>query len=64
MDRKEAYNFLKQFVLEQMRVPDWPHYPMNDLREVIPPPVTTGTRQAVITSFKSIILDHSRYWRL
>jgi hypothetical protein len=27
--RKEAYNFLNQFVLEQMRVPDWPHYPMN-----------------------------------
>ena len=36
--RKEAYNFLKQFVLEQMRVPDWPHYPMNDLRKITPPP--------------------------
>ena len=23
MGRKEAYNFLKQFVLEQMRAPDW-----------------------------------------
>jgi hypothetical protein len=34
MGRKEAYNFLKQFVLEQMRVPDWPHYPMNDLRKI------------------------------
>lgn len=29
MDRREAYNLLKQFVLEQMRVPEWPHYPMN-----------------------------------
>jgi hypothetical protein len=37
--RKEAYNFLKQFVLEQMRVPDWPHYPMNDLRKMTPPPL-------------------------
>jgi hypothetical protein len=35
--RTEAYNFLKQFVLEQMRVPDWPHYPMNDLRKITPP---------------------------
>ena len=24
MGRKEAYNYLKQFVLEQMRAPDWP----------------------------------------
>ena len=39
MGRKEAYNFLKQFVLEQMRVPDWPHYPMNDLRKMTPPPL-------------------------
>jgi hypothetical protein len=37
--RKEAYNFLKQFVLEQMRVPDLPHYPMNDLRKMTPPPL-------------------------
>jgi hypothetical protein len=37
--RKEAYNYLKQFVLEQMRVPDWPHYPMNDLRRMTPPPL-------------------------
>ena len=37
--RKEAYNFLKLFVLEQMRVPDWPHYPMNDLRKMTPPPL-------------------------
>jgi hypothetical protein len=37
--RKEAYNYLKQFVLEQMRVPDWPHYPLNDLRKMIPPPL-------------------------
>jgi len=29
MGRKEAHNYLQQFVLEQMRVPDWPHYPMN-----------------------------------
>jgi len=36
--RTEAYNFLKQFVLEQMRVPDWQHYPMNDLRKITPPP--------------------------
>jgi hypothetical protein len=39
MGRKEAYNFLKQFVLEQMRVPDIPHYPMNDLRKMTPPPL-------------------------
>jgi hypothetical protein len=39
MGRKEAYNFLKQVVLEQMRVPDWPHYPMNDLRKMTPPPL-------------------------
>jgi hypothetical protein len=39
MGRKEAYNFLKQFVLEQMRMPDWPHYPMNDLRRMTPPPL-------------------------
>jgi hypothetical protein len=32
--RKEADNFLKQFVLGQMRAPDWPHYPMNDLRKM------------------------------
>jgi hypothetical protein len=37
--RKEAYNFLKRFVLEQMHVPDWPHYPMNDLRKMTPPPL-------------------------
>jgi hypothetical protein len=37
--RKEAYDFLKQFVLEQMRVPEWPHYPMNDLRKMTPPPL-------------------------
>jgi hypothetical protein len=37
MGRKEAYNFLKQFVLEQIRVPDWPHYPLNDLRKMTPP---------------------------
>ena len=34
MGRKEAHDYLKQFVLEQMRVPDWPHYPMNDLRKM------------------------------
>jgi len=39
MGRKEAYDYLKQFVLEQMRVPDWPHYPMNDLRRMTPPPL-------------------------
>jgi hypothetical protein len=39
MGRKEAYNYLKQFVLEQMRVPDIPHYPMNDLRKMTPPPL-------------------------
>jgi len=39
MGRKEAYNFLKQFVLEQMRVPEWPHYPMNDLRKMTSPPL-------------------------
>jgi hypothetical protein len=33
MGRKEAHDFLQQFVLEQMRVPDIPHYPMNDLRK-------------------------------
>ena len=37
MGRKEAYNFLKQFVLELKRVPDWPHYSMNDLWENGPP---------------------------
>ena len=36
---KEAHNFLQQFVLEQMRVPDWPHYPMTDLRKLTPPPL-------------------------
>jgi hypothetical protein len=40
MGRKEAHDYLKQFVLEQMRVPDWPHYPMNDLRKMTPPPLT------------------------
>jgi hypothetical protein len=39
MGRKEAHDYLKQFVLEQMRVPDWPHYPMNDLRKMTPPPL-------------------------
>ena len=39
MGRKEAYDYLKQFVLEQMRVPDIPHYPMNDLRKMTPPPL-------------------------
>jgi hypothetical protein len=39
MGRKEAYNFLKQFVLEQMRVPEWLRYPMNDLRKMTPPPL-------------------------
>ena len=37
MGRKETYNFLKQFVLELKRVPDWPHYSMNDLWENGPP---------------------------
>jgi hypothetical protein len=37
--RKEAHDYLKQFVLEQMRVPDLPHYPMNDLRKMTPPPL-------------------------
>ena len=36
--RKE-HDFLQQFVLEQMRVLDWPHYPMNDLRKMTPPPL-------------------------
>ena len=39
MGRKEAHDYLKQFVLEQMRVPDLPHYPMNDLRKLTPPPL-------------------------
>jgi hypothetical protein len=39
MGRKEAYDYLKQFVLEQMRVPAWPHYPMNDLGKMTPPPL-------------------------
>jgi hypothetical protein len=39
MGRKEAHDYLKQFVLEQMRVPDIPHYPMNDLRKMTPPPL-------------------------
>jgi hypothetical protein len=38
-DAKEAYDYLKQFVLEQMRVPDLPHHPMNDLRNITPPPL-------------------------
>ena len=36
MGRKEAHGYLQQFVLEQMRVPDLPHYPMNDLRRMTP----------------------------
>jgi hypothetical protein len=32
---KQDYNFPKQFVLEEMRVPGWPNYPMN-LRKVLP----------------------------
>jgi hypothetical protein len=43
MGRKEAYDYLKQFVLEQMRVPDIPHYPMNDLRKMTPPPLPPST---------------------
>jgi hypothetical protein len=39
MGRKEAHDYLKQFVLEQMSVPDIPHYPMNDLRKMTPPPL-------------------------
>jgi hypothetical protein len=39
MGREEAHNFLKQFVLEQIRVPDWPHHPMKDLRNMNPPPL-------------------------
>ena len=39
MGRKKVYDYLKQFVLEQMRVPEWPHYPMNDLRKMTPPPL-------------------------
>ena len=34
MGRKEAHDFLQQFVLEQMCVPDIPHHPMNDLRKI------------------------------
>jgi hypothetical protein len=45
MGRKEAHDYLKQFVLEQMRVPDWPHYPMNDLRKNDSSSATTYTGQ-------------------
>jgi hypothetical protein len=50
MGRKEAYDYLKQFVLEQMRVPDIPHYPMNDLRKMTPPPLPPSTK-SVFSSF-------------
>ena len=33
----EERDYLKLIVLEQMRVPDWPHYPMNDLRQMTLP---------------------------
>ena len=39
MGRKEVHDYLKQFVLEQMRVPDLPHYSMNDLPKMTPPPL-------------------------
>jgi hypothetical protein len=57
--RKEAYNFLKQFVLEQMRVPDWPHYPMNDLRRMTPPPLRRRTPNDRVRPTRGVVMGIS-----
>jgi len=37
--RKEAYTFLKEFILEKLEVPDWPLDPMPKLPRTTPPPL-------------------------
>jgi hypothetical protein len=37
--RKEAYNYLKEFVLEELAVPDWPRDPLPRLPSKTPPPL-------------------------
>jgi DNA polymerase III delta prime subunit len=37
--RREAYTYLKEFVLEKLAVPDWPLDPMPKLPRMTPPPL-------------------------
>jgi hypothetical protein len=37
--RREAYIYLKEFVLEKLEVPDWPLDPMPKLPRMTPPPL-------------------------
>jgi hypothetical protein len=37
--RREAYTYLKEFVLEKLEVPDWPLDPMPKLARMTPPPL-------------------------
>jgi hypothetical protein len=37
--RREAYTYLKEFVLEKLEVPDWPLDPMPKLPRKTPPPL-------------------------
>ena len=37
--RREAYTYLKDFILEKLEVPDWPLDPMPKLPRLTPPPL-------------------------
>lgn len=37
--RREAYTYLKEFVLDKLEVPDWPLDPMPKLPRTTPPPL-------------------------
>ena len=37
--RREAYTYLKDFILEKLEVPDWPLDPMPKLPRMTPPPL-------------------------
>jgi hypothetical protein len=37
--RRDAYTYLKEFVLEKLEVPDWPLDPMPKLPRMTPPPL-------------------------
>jgi hypothetical protein len=37
--RREAYTYLKEFVLEKLEVPDWPLDPVPRLPRMTPPPL-------------------------
>ena len=42
--RREAYTYLKEFVLEKLEVPDWPLDPMPKLPRKTPPPLPPESR--------------------